>query len=475
MPITLKSTGGGSITLTTPSTASDYTLTFPAQNGTPITTLPGTSGNVLTSDGTNWTSAASSGTATAEIITSTASSKSGYLLCDGSLYSRSSYTALAAAIGTPLMPKNTLGAALTGYIGTYIQEANGLLLRSGSASSGGGTNAVNTANAITTSTDGITWTLRTGVNMSSSNNNQYLAYGNSKYVALTAYYNYQYVQTQDSSDGVTWTQRANNTLARGDATEVWGDIAFGGTSNRFVRGRTYRSYNGGCDVNSGTMLLEYSSDGITWTTGQSLATTSGSFTFPAGGYVAGYSGGFVATASTTVSGGTNYVYYSADGATWTDITSNINSVATINGGIGYPSYVNGRFILSTGVGQIYTSTTGASGSWSLLTSNNSVLTGARVRGNANGYATNLNGTSYYSTDLLTWVAPTNLGLGTITVTATPSTGTRFYGTGGTSGSYYIDLYNYTTATQFPVPAVYTTSTSSPNSGNNIPVNYFIKT
>ncbi len=38
MPVKLNSTGGGSVTLTTPSTATDYTATFPANTGDVITT-----------------------------------------------------------------------------------------------------------------------------------------------------------------------------------------------------------------------------------------------------------------------------------------------------------------------------------------------------------------------------------------------------------------------------------------------------
>jgi len=38
MPVKLSSTGGGSVTLTTPSTATDYTATFPANTGDVITT-----------------------------------------------------------------------------------------------------------------------------------------------------------------------------------------------------------------------------------------------------------------------------------------------------------------------------------------------------------------------------------------------------------------------------------------------------
>lgn len=38
MPVKLNSTGGGSVTLTTPSTASDFTVTFPANTGNVVTT-----------------------------------------------------------------------------------------------------------------------------------------------------------------------------------------------------------------------------------------------------------------------------------------------------------------------------------------------------------------------------------------------------------------------------------------------------
>jgi hypothetical protein len=52
MPIKLKSTGGGDVTLDVPSTASTYTLTLPASTGTVISAANyGTSGQVLTSNG----------------------------------------------------------------------------------------------------------------------------------------------------------------------------------------------------------------------------------------------------------------------------------------------------------------------------------------------------------------------------------------------------------------------------------------
>ena len=61
MPVAIKGTGGGSVTLDAGAAAADTTLTLPNTNGTVINTAPSTAGNVLTSDGTVWTSAAPSG------------------------------------------------------------------------------------------------------------------------------------------------------------------------------------------------------------------------------------------------------------------------------------------------------------------------------------------------------------------------------------------------------------------------------
>ena len=58
MPVAIKGSGGGSVTLNAGAAAADTTLTLPNTTGTVINTAPGTNGNVLTSNGTAWTSAA---------------------------------------------------------------------------------------------------------------------------------------------------------------------------------------------------------------------------------------------------------------------------------------------------------------------------------------------------------------------------------------------------------------------------------
>jgi microcystin-dependent protein len=61
----------------------------------------GTSGNVLTSDGSGWVSSAPNYVPTGGMVMwGTASAPTGYLLCNGSAVSRSTYSALFAVIGT---------------------------------------------------------------------------------------------------------------------------------------------------------------------------------------------------------------------------------------------------------------------------------------------------------------------------------------------------------------------------------------
>lgn len=71
-----------------------------AGGGTGLTS-PGTSGNVLTSNGSAWVSSAPTYVPTGVMMMwGTASAPTGYLLCNGSAVSRSTYSALFAVIGT---------------------------------------------------------------------------------------------------------------------------------------------------------------------------------------------------------------------------------------------------------------------------------------------------------------------------------------------------------------------------------------
>lgn len=68
MPVSIKGSGGGSVTLDAGAAASDTTLTLPNTNGTIINTAPGTSGNVLTSNGSAWVSSAPAATASLTLL-----------------------------------------------------------------------------------------------------------------------------------------------------------------------------------------------------------------------------------------------------------------------------------------------------------------------------------------------------------------------------------------------------------------------
>ena len=63
--------GTGVFTITPPATSTDRTLTLPDSAGTLVNTAPSTSGNVLTSDGTNWTSATPAGGKVLKVVSTT--------------------------------------------------------------------------------------------------------------------------------------------------------------------------------------------------------------------------------------------------------------------------------------------------------------------------------------------------------------------------------------------------------------------
>ena len=74
--------GTGVITLEAPNTNTDRAITLPDSAGELINIAPSTSGNVLTSDGTDWTSAAAGGKVLQVVdgstTTSTASTSTSY-------------------------------------------------------------------------------------------------------------------------------------------------------------------------------------------------------------------------------------------------------------------------------------------------------------------------------------------------------------------------------------------------------------
>ena len=89
------------ISVTDPTNAQDA-ATKAYVDAVGFTVAPGTSGNVLTSNGTAWTSATPAVAVPTGAINMwpTASAPTGYLLCAGSAVSRTTYAALFAIVGT---------------------------------------------------------------------------------------------------------------------------------------------------------------------------------------------------------------------------------------------------------------------------------------------------------------------------------------------------------------------------------------
>jgi len=472
MPITLKSTGGGSMTLTAPNTASDYTLTFPAQNGTPITTQPSTAGNVLTSDGTNWVSqapATPAGVPTGGVIYyASSTAPTGYLKCDGTIYNRSSYSALSTVIGSPMLPSSeTLRnsslamAANTLTIGSYIASVNNVVFMNGSAN----VTSTSTANALRTSTDGITFTLRTAA--APYIREGVVTYFASTYVMLTrmapalgATVNYQ-----TSTDLSTWTQR---TFTAGTNAGTTLALAGNQTWGRGIM-HTATSFDNGCEYAFTTPYLwYYSTNGTTWTAASSPPTNT--LAFETHCVQAGTSS---ALALYNPSATTWQLWYTADGNTWSNVTSNITS--------SFPSVTSIYKIFWTGTyfyalcnaGIVLRSTTGASGAWSQTSS--TLGLGATTSTNPffqlydqyRTYSTDgtyhiiQNGNAgqfFYSSDLVNWGYVSGLSGYYGAVSGSNFVGRSF--AGATASTYTLTGTGYTTATQFPVPNLLSATASA---------------
>lgn len=457
MPITLKSTGGGSITLTTPSTASDYTLTFPAQNGTPITTQPSTAGNVLTSDGTNWVSQApaATGVPTGGIVYyPSASAPSGYLRCDGSIYNRSAYSSLATVIGTPtLLSAETLRNSnfSTGTLTNswnYMTSANNLAFMPGSVWSPSAQNA----NGIRTSSDGITFTARNAVSFYPTPNQ--VAYINGTYIAPQGQAQIPNGATvtnyQTSTDGATWTSRNFAvTSGRGGIRWIVGNSTLGRalmwTNSSYNCCGTYTYFNADA-------ALYYSTDGTTWTLAASPPTNSG-FTFtPAAG-----NNGFVAIGATlTGLNSWSYylsVWYSTDGSTWTNITSNLQSINSAATSFSRVLWDGTYYYIYAANSIVFRSTTGASGSWTQIAYPQGSVPSfgdsnfAYLRDGLGNYYASLQNQTYYSNDMSNWAVASTIG------SYRAICGNTLVGQNGlaTPSTYTTNGSGYTTATQFPVP------------------------
>ena len=413
----------------------------------------------------------------------------GYLRCDGTVYLRSSYPTLAALIGTPVS-LSTPTLALTGNAsqGHPVYQAGGILFTSGTAAAN--SSAAATANAVYTSSDGVTWTLRTGLNIQGlASQNDAVAYNGSAWVGCANSANAGgqtacVIHTSSITSGFT---KVALTGAAVDSGVV--DICYGGSGNVFVV--TSAIFDGCSSIYTNGRYIHTSTNGTSWTS--QTVPTGWSDTRVVGS--AAYSGGVVLCTS-------QKIFHSATGTSpYADITTNVLGSATVgtNGnGITSISYTNSQFIMVVGanttIAGVYTSTTGASGSWTKLACsavNPPMVTSGtwptyigKIRWNGSVYVHSIytgaggppNTILFYSLDLINWfgttisfgntfgpIGPANYNVGSLCVL-----GSKFFsavsGQAGyvdnytryvaaTKFVYSFDTPGYTTATQFPTPTV----------------------
>ena len=189
IPVKLNSTGGGSVTLTTPSTASDFTQTLPAGNGT-----------ILTTAGVTTPVEFAAGTAALPSITTTGDTNTGAFFP----------AADTVAIGTGGTERMRVDSS--GNVGIGTSAPASPLQVSGTARFGAGpSDATNATVAMYSDGTGISIEAFQGNNAATKRNIWLNAYGGTLLVGTTTQRN---GITLQHSDGAT-TYRPNNNAAFG--------------------------------------------------------------------------------------------------------------------------------------------------------------------------------------------------------------------------------------------------------------------
>lgn len=405
-------------------------------------------GNCGTASYANTTTAAVTVTGTISVT------PAGFLACDGSVYTRSSYPTLAAYIGTPVgFSAASLVNTVTQTNGSGVFGVNNVLFCNGTASALMASAA--TASAYRTSTDnGATFSLNTGFNINTSYG---LVYGNGVYVQVlgSGYGTYTHSIAYGSS-ATAITNKATVFTSSGVYNQQNPNaIAFGNGLFLYCGW----AYEPNCYVSSGIYIYS-SSNGASWTQLNPPITNSNPQLW-------GSTSGFLANSN-------NRIFYSTTGASWTEITSTFSGTPYVSAG-------NGIFMCSTATG-FYTSSSGASGTWNLMPTPrgitvpaNYLLIGLQWIWTGNVWVSNY---GYMTVDFVNFstmlvTSPLNL-VGPIGAVSNESL--NYLGSSPYTQVYLIPKISYTASTQFPVPSL-----SSAFSGANQVMGgasegqYFIKT
>lgn len=288
-----------------------------AQAAAGLPSLVGNAGKALTvnstATGVEWSAVQSIGDV---LVTAQALTAPKWLLCDGSVYLKSSYTTLSGLLGS-LQSASSHTTALSSLSGAGIIQlkcvtyGNGVWVAAGSGS---------TSNpAVSTSTNGTTWSAATDLTavLGSGFNIRSITYGGGVFCivgAATGSANTTVCAT--SANGLSWTQR---TVPSGQYTA----IAYGGGLFMAV----------GVNSSSGAGYAASSPDGIAWT-----SRTISSLYWAGITYQNGY---FVAVGTANNSYGTTTIAARANGAAnfsnvtvpsgaYTSVSSSGNRVVAAN-------------------------------------------------------------------------------------------------------------------------------------------------
>jgi hypothetical protein len=440
----------------------------------------------------------------------------GFLRLDGNIYQRSAYSDLAQVIGTPLLVNNyTTLYTNNSMLNGDIYEANGVIFHNGTAPTNSALPTI--ANSLLYSTDkGINWNFAAAQGLTGSNqettanahtgftviSNRIASNGRGTFILTNETSEGPgYVLNLGSGSGAPGTSQIGNAyiMISTSGLSNWskvvmsgttgGDtafsgangatipaVAFGGTQNRFVAlmngGRANTFTNGVYNSRIG-----WSNNGSTWTFQSSNATVgviSGlDRSNPSIGYryrdVVGSSNGFIAITSATSRENANAVFTSADGITWTDISSTIASLSNFGGATDRArsiSHANGEFIilttLPTGQFDIHRSTDRVT--WQTISEVSILFSGSTFRPkilhNGRFYYTvrGQNAGIAFSENLTNWFAIssfTTLGSSSFALFPTANVGNTIFGQGTLGGSFTatinsVDHNTYNETTEFPL-------------------------